>query len=607
MTDLDTGTPFVNGTEANATPMNARFAAIETFLNTTGVHVYQDETVTSSAIDPVTNAVYNIKAYGAVGDGTTDDAAAIQSAIDAAELVGGTVTVPTGTYAIASPLTIDAACRIEGVGTIKAKNGTWISQDALIMISASDVWVSGLTLNVNNTITSGSGILIQSASNVRVDRCKVLLSQRAGLVIENDTIDLHITSCSFLTDGYGILASDPDGCSGLIISDCNCVWTGSNIGDGIGINSPTYGYANVSIVNCHVSAYEGEASDAGMGIAADNVTGMVVSGCVVTDTEADGIHVEDCHDVSITGNQVVDCGDPAASSGGSGIAVIKTHRAVVADNVIDGAAKYGINVTGVGDDAQLFTGTVITGNVIHSSQRGGMTIDGQDRPLIIGNQILSCSQEATGTYAGIRVTHFAGSSMATDSPRIMANIIDEDTGTVLLIAGILIGAGVTNALAEQNDFSGVATPVSGTITRRLNIGDTTFDFSDANVNGKNLYASGAAETSRILRFRTSGEARWDLAANATAEAGADAGSDLTVLRYDDDGVVIDEVMRITRSTGLIDFKKSLKLGAAASAVGFYGSTGDVKQEITGSRGGNAALASLLTALETLGLITDSSS
>jgi hypothetical protein len=42
-------------------------------------------------------------------------------------------------------------------------------------------------------------------------------------------------------------------------------------------------------------------------------------------------------------------------------------------------------------------------------------------------------------------------------------------------------------------------------------------------------------------------------------------------------------------------------------VGFYGTSPQTKQTVTGSRGGNAALASLLTALSTLGLITDSSS
>lgn len=43
------------------------------------------------------------------------------------------------------------------------------------------------------------------------------------------------------------------------------------------------------------------------------------------------------------------------------------------------------------------------------------------------------------------------------------------------------------------------------------------------------------------------------------------------------------------------------------SVGFYGHAVAAKPEVTGSRGSNAALASLLTALAGLGLITDSSS
>lgn len=44
----------------------------------------------------------------------------------------------------------------------------------------------------------------------------------------------------------------------------------------------------------------------------------------------------------------------------------------------------------------------------------------------------------------------------------------------------------------------------------------------------------------------------------------------------------------------------------ATGLGFFNSTPAAKPTVTGSRGGNAALASLLTALATLGLITDSS-
>src|SRR5690606_36471049 len=41
-------------------------------------------------------------------------------------------------------------------------------------------------------------------------------------------------------------------------------------------------------------------------------------------------------------------------------------------------------------------------------------------------------------------------------------------------------------------------------------------------------------------------------------------------------------------------------------IGFYNTTPQAKPTVTGSRGGNAALASLLTALATLGLITNNS-
>lgn len=54
------------------------------------------------------------------------------------------------------------------------------------------------------------------------------------------------------------------------------------------------------------------------------------------------------------------------------------------------------------------------------------------------------------------------------------------------------------------------------------------------------------------------------------------------------------------------FTGTLSLGAAVSRIGFFGAEGGTKPVVTGSRGGNSALASLLSVLAGLGLIADGS-
>ncbi|OKI96772.1 glycosyl hydrolase family 28-related protein [Kitasatospora sp. CB01950] len=51
---------------------------------------------------------YNVKDYGATGNGTTDDTAAVQSALDAAKPTGGTVYFPAGKYRVLPTATAPA-------------------------------------------------------------------------------------------------------------------------------------------------------------------------------------------------------------------------------------------------------------------------------------------------------------------------------------------------------------------------------------------------------------------------------------------------------------------------------------------------------------------
>lgn len=68
---------------------------------------------------------YNVKEYGATGDGTTNDSAAIQAAITAAIAgKGGTVWFPAGIYRCSSGFTIPGGILLQGAGSPAASSGT---------------------------------------------------------------------------------------------------------------------------------------------------------------------------------------------------------------------------------------------------------------------------------------------------------------------------------------------------------------------------------------------------------------------------------------------------------------------------------------------------
>lgn len=84
----------------------------------------------------------------------------------------------------------------------------------------------------------------------------------------------------------------------------------------------------------------------------------------------------------------------------------------------------------------------------------------------------------------------------------------------------------------------------------------------------------------------------------TAELGFNATADVSCF---------NNLIRIGAPGHILNVSNAgIEIGEAPShKIGFYGATPIVKPTVTGSRAGNAALASLLTELDNLGLITDS--
>lgn len=103
-----------------------------------------------------TIAVYNVKDYGAIGDGSHDDTSSIQSAINACP-TGGIVYLPQGRYKTTSGLTISVPV------TIMGHNADCRNSDTFGNSSYSSVLETGTVIEAYQT--SGSAFLNQAPNN----------------------------------------------------------------------------------------------------------------------------------------------------------------------------------------------------------------------------------------------------------------------------------------------------------------------------------------------------------------------------------------------------------------------------------------------------------
>lgn len=120
--------------------------------------------------------VPDVTAFGAVGDGKTDDSAAIQRAIDSLAAGGGTVLLPAGKFAIGSTLTMRSGVNLAGVGAgylyvddANVFRGSWLvytgggGQPALRFRSVQDI--SLLDLGISAVEGRGATLLEIGSDN----------------------------------------------------------------------------------------------------------------------------------------------------------------------------------------------------------------------------------------------------------------------------------------------------------------------------------------------------------------------------------------------------------------------------------------------------------
>jgi hypothetical protein len=141
---------------------------------------------------------FDVKSYGATGNGTTDDTTAVQAAITAAAAASGRVAFPPGTYKLSSTLTSPGVVTLRGVGkgsVLRAATATF----NLIELTASNDGSSIIDLTFQGAATddtttqfaiSHPAPTTPSANNVTIRGCRFVPQPTATLAL-NDAIKVY--------------------------------------------------------------------------------------------------------------------------------------------------------------------------------------------------------------------------------------------------------------------------------------------------------------------------------------------------------------------------------------------------------------------------------
>lgn len=202
------GTNLINGTisdvqlaAASVTAAKIAANAVDyNKINATGLGAlrYLRVNATSNGLEWVTPAgsstspYYNVRDYGAVGNGITDDRTAIITAAAAAQGAGGGVVFfPAGVYAVSAPITFTSYTKVAFVGS---------SNGASVLKSTATV------LSVNETIFRFSGGSKIEIRNLTFDNNSKFLTGDGGIVQAISTTDIGVYDCRFENcTKYGIV------------------------------------------------------------------------------------------------------------------------------------------------------------------------------------------------------------------------------------------------------------------------------------------------------------------------------------------------------------------------------------------------------------------
>jgi hypothetical protein len=148
--------------------------------------------------------IVSVKDFGAVGDGVTDDTAAIQDAINSLSADGGTVYFPAGEYKTDSGITLISNLILQGFGGAVLKPTDSVPLWAYRGLSVNNLKFKDLVFEGTGTaFTDGNQRLLQidSATDVEITGCTFNKSRSIALYFTSCQ-NVHISNSNFTRNYY---------------------------------------------------------------------------------------------------------------------------------------------------------------------------------------------------------------------------------------------------------------------------------------------------------------------------------------------------------------------------------------------------------------------
>lgn len=415
---------------------------------------------------PPPSSVVNVRGYGAVADGTTDDGPAIQAALDAVAALtyGGIVYIPPGVYYIGNCLLVGSNTHVLGAGrgltVLRGKAGGYAGKTVnghgvtatLCACAVHHVLIEHLTVDHATNATQANGITfevdgatlqgtpptyctVQHCEVLGTDQWEYLIWNLKGqhIRILNNWIDGNAQSFPGQTEGIENLGGTDVLIQGNTVLDC----AASGIVAAGMTDVPGTTVTGVRIVDnyvsgCNTGIAAGTAWDSGSA-AAQNLEQVRIAGNIIEDCVQYGLALASSV-AGVTMSDVVFEGNLVAGAEIGIYALAQdtdiTHRGVVfrGNTVRDctsttGSAQfYGLSEFDFEDNRiqnsvrnALYVSNCdkanIRDNTIDTCGRAGILIDSCNLPEIVGNRILDYNGEGSTSWEGITATACVGGSI----------------------------------------------------------------------------------------------------------------------------------------------------------------------------------------------------